>query len=83
LTLKELLNIFFFFQPTSKVDKRRKIKYMQLKLISLELKAVLKTKSIYLKEHIRMKEVVDALYSYKNKEDLLTNTILFQRLGEM
>jgi len=28
---------------------------MQLKLISLELKAVLKTKSIYLKEHIRMK----------------------------
>ena len=66
-----------------KVGKRRKIKYMQLKLISLELKAVLKTKSIYLKEHIRMKEVVDALYSYTNKEGLQTNTTLFQRLGEM
>ena len=66
-----------------KVGKRRKIKYMQLKLISLESKAVLKTKSIYLKEHIIMKEVVDALYSYTNKEGLQRNTTLFQRLGEM
>lgn len=30
-----------------------------------------------------MKEVVDALYSYTNKEGLQRNTTLFQRLGEM
>jgi hypothetical protein len=67
----------------SKADKKRKIKYMQSKLISLELKAVLKTKNIHLKVHIRMKEAVDALYSYKNKEGLSKSIILFQKAGEM